>query len=194
MNKGDYISAILRAKGTVFTASEIMLIWNETGSAAARARINYYARNGDIYRIRRGIYAKDKDYNRRELATKVYIPSYVSFETVLAEAGIISQFYKQIFVASYLSRELEIGGQKYAYKHIKDEILTNPSGIVNDSTFSTASAERAFLDVLYLNVDYHFDNLRPLNWERVFELLPIYGGIRRMEEVVRKIYKSYQTE
>ena len=34
-----------------------------------------------------------------------------------------------------------------------------------EDTYYVASKERAFLDILYLNKDYHFDNLSPLNFD-----------------------------
>jgi hypothetical protein len=36
----------------------------------------------------RGIYAKDKDYDKVELAGRIFTPGYVSFETVLVRSGI----------------------------------------------------------------------------------------------------------
>ena len=54
-----------------------------------------------------------------------------------------------------------------------------------------ASPERAYLDMLYLHKDYYFDNLRPLDWNKVAEILPIYQN-KRMERVVAEQYKSYQ--
>jgi len=183
MEKGDYISVILRSKKTVFSFKDIVLLWGDSGNAA-RVRINYYVKTGDLYRIRRGFYAKDKNYDKLELATKIYTPAYISFETALAKAGIIFQFYGQIFVASYLTREIIADGQKYSYKKIKDSILTNSVGIENKNNYSIASPERAFLDTVYLNKNYHFDNLSGLNWDKVFEILPIYRN-KRME---KKIY------
>ncbi len=190
MKKGDYISTILRSKQTVFSVNDIMLIWGETTSDAARVRINYYAKNGDLYRIRRGIYAKDKNYDKFELATKIFTPSYVSFETVLGQAGVTFQYYGQIFIASYLTREIKANGQLYSYRKIKDAILTNHLGIDNKDNYSIASPERAFLDLVYLNTDYHFDNLSILNWDKIFEILPIYGGNKRMEKAVKKYYEA----
>src|SRR3990167_8668818 len=119
MKKGEYLSAILRSQQTVLTTKDIMLLWGETSSDAARVRIHYYAKNGNLYRIRRGIYAKDKNYDPLELATKICIPSYVGFETVLGGAGVTFQHYGQIFVASYVTRELTINNQTYSYKRIK---------------------------------------------------------------------------
>ena len=183
------ISKILRSNNTVFTFKDISLLWNDTDKKATISAINYYVKTGNLHRIRRGIYAKDKNYNKLELATKIYTPSYVSFETVLTKAGVVFQYYGQIFVASYLTREITADGQKYSYKKIKDVILTNPSGIENKENYSIASLERAFLDILYLYKDYHFDNLSPLNWDKVFEILPIYDN-KQMEKKVKQYYKA----
>ena len=183
------ISKILRSNNTVFTFKDISLLWNDTDKKATISAINYYVKTGNLHRIRRGIYAKDKNYNKLELATKIYTPSYVSFETVLTKAGVVFQYYGQIFVASYLTREITADGQKYSYKKIKDTILTNPLGIEIKENYSTASLERAFLDILYLYKDYYFDNLSPLNWDKVFEILPIYDN-KQMEKKVKQYYKA----
>ena len=182
------ISEILRSKNTVFTFKDISLIWGDTDRGTAIAGVNYYVKTGALYRIRRGIYAKDENYNKLELASKIYTPSYISFETVLAKAGIVFQFYAQIFVTSYLTREITIDGQIYSYRRIKDSILTNQAGMEKKGNCAIASAERAFLDVLYLNKDYHFDNLSSLNWGKVLEILPIYAS-KRMEKKVKEYQK-----
>lgn len=163
-------------------------MWGDTDKKATIAGVNYYVKTGELYRIRRGIYAKDKNYNRLELATRIFTPSYVSFETVLGQSGITFQHYNQIFVASYSTREIIADGQAYSYKSIKDAILTNQAGVLNTDNCSVASPERAFLDVVYLNNDYHFDNLTPLHWDTVYNILPIYGGNKRMEKMVKRYH------
>ena len=192
MEKGDYISTILRSNKTVFSVKDIMLLWGDTDTNAAKVRINYYAKSGELYRVRRGIYAKDKNYNKLELSTKIFTPSYVSFETVLAGAGVVFQYYSQIFVASYLTREIVADNQTYFYKRIKDAILTNRAGIANQENYSIASPERAFLDVIYVYKDYHFDSLSSLNWDKVCEILPIYGGNKRMEKKVKQCQEAFK--
>ena len=54
---------------------------------------------------------------------------------------------------------------------------------------SLAIKERAFLDMLYLNTDYHFDNLDGADWEKVFEILPIYRN-KRMGKKVKELYQQ----
>ncbi len=193
MKKGDYLSTILRSKKTVFTFKDLVLIWGDSGKETAKVRVNYYLKKGDLYRVRRGVYAKDKNYDKFELATRVFTPAYVSFETILARENIVFQYYGRIFVASYLTREIETDGQIYSYRKIKSVVLTNEKGIENMGEYSTASRERAFLDTLYINKDYYFDNLTPLDWKKVFEMLPIYNS-KRMRKKVDELYKHSKTE
>jgi len=183
--KGEYLDTILRSKNTVFSTKDIALLWGERSSAAARVRLNYYVGTGKLIRLHRGLYAKDQNYDRFELAAKIYTPSYISFETVLSRAGIVFQFYGNIFVASYLSREIDINSQRYSYKRIKETILTNSAGVEVKDNYYIASPERAFLDIVYLQKGYYFDNLSPLDWKKVFEILPIYNN-KRMEKEIKK--------
>lgn len=192
MNKGNYITTILRSKKTVFAFKDIVLLWGNPGTNTARVRLNYYVNSGQLYRIRKGLYAKDKNYDKLELATRIFTPAYVSFETVLARAGITFQYYSRIFVASYQTREIVCDGQTYEFKKIKNIVLTNSAGVDNKGECSIATPERAFLDTVYLYTDYHFDNLTPLNWDRVFELLPIYDN-QRMTKKVNRLHKQFKS-
>lgn len=185
MKKAD-LSGILRRGNTVFTFKDILLFSGETNPHLLKRRINYYIKNGELYQIRKGIYAKDENYNRMELATRIFTPAYISLESVLAKEGIIFQHYSQIFVVSYLTREIVCDGQKYVYRRIKDMILANPLGVDIKEDYPIASAERAFLDVLYLNKNYHFDNLTPIDQQKCLELVPIY----RNKAMIKRV-KSY---
>ncbi|MBN1273167.1 MAG: hypothetical protein JXB26_12950 [Candidatus Aminicenantes bacterium] len=173
MEKAGILS-ILRKENTVFTFKDILLSSNETNPALLKRRIHYYVKNKELYPIRKGIYAKDKNYDRLELANKIYTPSYISLETVLSREGIVFQHYDQIFVVSYLTREITCDGQKYVFRKIKNRILSNSLGIEKKDNYFIASRERAFLDIIYLNKDYYFDNLSSIDWDRCFEMLSIY--------------------
>ena len=192
MGKFD-ILAIMRSNNTVFTFKELLLAFSEQDPVRLRRQLSYYVKQGALYAIRRGLYAKDKNYNHQELATKIFTPSYVSFETVLAEAGVIFQHYSQIFVATYQTKEVICDGHTYFFRKIKDTILTNKLGIENKGNYFVASKERAFLDVLYLNKEYYFDNLSPLNRRDVFNLLPLYNN-KRMESTVTSYFKTFDDE
>lgn len=189
MEKTDIFN-VLRSKSTVFTFKDILLASDSPNPLLLKRRLNYYVKNRELYHIRRGLYAKDKNYDRLELATKIFTPSYVSFETVLAQAGIIFQYYSTIFVATYQTKEIVCDSQAYSFKKIKDTILTNNAGIENKGAYCIAGIERAFLDVLYLNKDYHFDNLAPLNFDKLLALLPIYNN-QRMTKMVHLYFKEF---
>lgn len=182
MDKGDFLTTILRSEKTVFSVTDIVILWREENIKATRVRLNYYVKKGDLYRIRRGLYAKDTNYDKPELAVKIFTPAYVSFETVLAKEGLIFQYQEKMTVASYLTREIEVDGQKYIFRKIKDSVLVNSMGVKQTNNTSVATTERALLDMLYFG-DYQIDNLRGINWERVLEILPIYKNKRLVKTV-----------
>jgi len=192
MEKTNILS-ILRSKASVFTFKEILLASTEAKPLLLKRRLNYYVKKGELYHIRRGLYAKDKNYDRLELANKIFTPSYVSFETILVEAGVVFQHYSTIFVATYQTKEIVCDGQTYSFKKIKDTILTNNMGIEKRGFYSVASKERAFLDTLYLNKDYHFDNLSPLDFNKILALLPIYNN-KRMIKKVHAYFKDFRQD
>jgi len=187
MEKASILS-ILRGENTVFTFKDVLLASGETNVPLLKRRINYYVKNKELYPIRRGIYAKDKNYDRLELANKVYTPAYISFETVLAREGIVFQQYDQIFVASYLTREISCDGQSYVFRQMKDNVLTNSLGIEKKGNYHIASKERAFLDTIYLNKSYHFDNLSSIDWDKCFEMISIYDN-KAMERRLKSYHK-----
>jgi len=188
--KGDYLDILLRSKSSVFSTKEIALLWRESTTAAVKERLSYYVQAGKLFRVRRGVYAKDKQYNTYECATKILRPSYISFETVLGSAGMTFQYYRQIFVASYVKRNIVCDGQTYSFRKIKDTVLTNPAGIDQTGTYAVASKERAFLDTIYRSKKYHVDNLAPLDWDKVFALVPIYHN-KKMTAQVEAYYQKY---
>jgi len=187
--KKNYILELYKNSQTILTARDIALIWGETNLSVLKSRINYYVKTNKLLSLRRGIYAKNKDYELFELATKIYTPSYVSLETKLAESGVIFQYYQGIFVVSYLAREVVVDGQRYIFKKIKNEALMSIIGIDRRNNYSIATTERAFLDTLYLYKNYHFDNLKILNWDLVYKILPIYSN-KSLAAKVNSLYKG----
>jgi len=190
--KGEYLEVLLRSSKTIFSTKDAALLWNENDNSVVTDRLKRYVRAGKLIRVYRGLYAKDNNYNRSELATRIYTPSYISFETVLTRTGINFQFYGNIFVASYVTREIIAGGQKISFVRIKDYVLSNTAGIEHAEGYSIASKERAFLDRIYISKDYHFDHLDVLDWDKVFGILSVYNN-KRMEKKVREYFEHYKS-
>lgn len=189
--KGEYLEVLLRSPKTIFSNKDVALLWNENDNLIVADRLKRYVRVGKLIRLRRGFYAKDKNYDPLELATRIYTPSYISFETILTRAGINFQKYDSIFVASYVTREIKVGGQNISYIRMKDYVLSNTTGVEQNGNVAMATKERAFLDRIYISKDYHFDNLSVLDWDKVFEILPIYNN-KRMEKKVNAYFKEYK--
>lgn len=186
--KGEYLEVLLRSTKTIFSLKDVSLLWGEESDEVIKKRLNKYVKAGKLVRVRRGFYAKDKNYNRFELATRINTPAYISFETVLTREGINFQHYGNIFVASYINREIDINGQKITFVRMKDYVLTNSAGVEHPNGIATASRERAFLDRVYVSKDYHFDNLRSLDWDKVMQILPIYNN-KRLEKKIKEYQK-----
>ena len=186
----NILKVIFNNPQTVYSFIELLMTTRST-KKNLQASISYYISTGDLYHIRRGLYAKNANYNKLELATKILTPAYISFETVLRSAGIVFQYYSQIFVASYKSREIICNDQTYTFKSIKSKILTNPLGVKILDSYSIATPERAFLDIIYLNKNYYFDNLEPLNWDKVYEILPIYNN-KSMQKRVKMYHNAFK--
>ena len=190
--KGDYLDILLRSPQTVFSTKDAALLWSEDKKITISNRLNKYATAGKLIRVRRGLYVKDKNYDRFELATRIYTPSYISFETVLTRSGINFQYYGNIFVATYVTREITVDGQRISFVRMKDYVLTNTAGIDHTDGYAKATKERAFLDRIYMSKDYHFDHLDVLDWDKVFEIIPIYHN-KKMYKKVQKYFDYYKS-
>ncbi|MFA4817712.1 MAG: type IV toxin-antitoxin system AbiEi family antitoxin domain-containing protein [Parcubacteria group bacterium] len=190
-SKESLILSLYKLEQTVFSAKEIALIWQEKNPANAKAYLKYYVDKGDLVRLRKGIYAKN-NYDIYEAVSKIYAPSYISFETVLRNEGVIFQYYETIFAAGYLTREIELtNGQKISYRKLKSSTLLNPEGIIRKDGYSIASKERAFLDMIYIFDNYHFDNLNGLDWEKCFKLADIYES-KKIKNSLDNYYHNFK--
>lgn len=187
MATDNLIAKLYASPKTILTTKDIALIWEETNTANLLAKIKYYAKQGSLIRLSRGIFAKNKEYDLKELAGSIYTPSYISFETVLREAGIIFQHQEAVFVAGPYPMTKKIDGHTIIFRKLKDSILYNGASIKKEQGYSIALPERAFLDTIYLSPKFYFDNLRPINWELCFDLVKIYDN----KQLVKRL-KNYQ--
>ncbi len=182
------IAKLYQTQKTILTNKDLALIWGETNKNNLKAKIAYYVKQGTLIRLTRGVFAKDKRYNPKELATSIYAPSYISFETVLREAGVIFQHYDTIFVAGPWSKIMTTNKNSFTFRRLKDSLLYNPAGINNKDSYSIATPERAFLDMIYLFPKYYFDNLTSINWEKCFKLATIYNN----QQLIKRLNKYHK--
>ncbi|OGH88037.1 MAG: hypothetical protein A3J93_02595 [Candidatus Magasanikbacteria bacterium RIFOXYC2_FULL_42_28] len=189
MATDNLIAKLYESPKTILTVKDVALIWEETNNVNLFSKLKYYTNQGSLIRLTRGVFAKNKEYDVKELATSIYTPSYVSFETVLREAGIIFQQYDSIFVAGPYPMKKEIDDNKIVYRKLKNSVLYNALGVRNEKNCCIATPERAFLDTIYLSPKFYFDNLRSINWEQCFELVKIYDN----KQLIKRLntYQKY---
>jgi predicted transcriptional regulator of viral defense system len=179
------ITKLYRSSKTILTNKDLALIWQENDKGSLNAKTSYYVKRKVLIRLTRGVFAKNKNYNPKELATSLYIPSYISFETVLREAGVIFQHYNTIFVAAKWPKNITVDKYIISFRKLKDLVLYNSSGIISYDNYSIATTERAFLDTIYLFPNYYFDNLKSINWEKCEKIAKIYNN----KELIKRLAK-----
>jgi hypothetical protein len=189
IEKTDIVLAIYRESWTVFRLKDIAILAGEENFQSLNKKLNYYVRTGKLKNPRKGVYAKP-GYNSEELACALFAPSYISLEYVLQKAGMVFQYDSRITSVSYLSRNIMVEDQLFSFRKVKGNALVNTLGIIRQTNhINVASVERAFLDLLYLDKSYYFDNLNPLKKDLVFKLLPLYQS-KTLTQFVTKLFKN----
>jgi len=180
------IKKVLKQKDrqTVFTFGDIAMITGRNADSNLVSNVNYYIRTGELIRISKGIYALDENYSMWEFANKLRKPSYISFYTILQDAGIVFQPYSTIFLACNRSEVIEKNNQKFKYRKLKDEILYNMKGLQERENVMIATPERALLDKIYLDGDEYFDNLSKIDWKFVKEMNDEFYKSKKIEKYI----------
>ncbi len=184
----DLITQLYSYGHSVFSFKDITILSGVQEADLLAKRLYYYCKQGQLTQLRRGLYALNKNYDKKELACKIYKPSYISTFTVLTQTGVVFQYHPEINLISYLRREITIDGQIYKLHKINSEISTNPQGIIQKNNYAIASTERALLDTIYLIPNAYFDNLDPIDWEKCFELSEIYQN----KSLVKRLNQYYK--
>ncbi len=183
-----YLDKLLQVKKTVFTKQDLSLILWIINENTLRNFIVRMIQSNLFQNPYPWIYTFPH-YDLFEFSSKIKKNSYISFETVLREAGVIFQEYgNTLFLAT--DNSLEKTAVWYTFKclKIKDDILYNPLGLIKKNGYSIASIERAICDRLYLSKNYYFDNLSEINKEKLWEIAQIYN--KRVILEIKKILNA----
>lgn len=172
--KTNWLLKLYQSPRTVFGLADVALLTSESDPISLTKKLQYQVGKGNLRNPRKGLYTKPI-FDPAALACTLYTPSYLSLDYVLQKEGILFQYDSAITAISYLSRSVEIDSWEIKYRKIKDAALVNTRGIISKQDgVNIATAERAFLDMIYLNGDCYFDSLNTLNKARVHNLIPIY--------------------
>lgn len=153
-------SLLYQSGQSVFSLTDLSVYLPDATYDTIKSTAAYYVRTKQLVRIRQWRYAL-WDRNIKEFACKLYTPSYISFETILAESGQIFQYDSTIYLASYLSRSVKVLYQgsivTLQYRKLTSSRLMDTQWLVMWSTYTYATPQRARQDMLYLKPDFYFD-------------------------------------
>jgi predicted transcriptional regulator of viral defense system len=177
--------------------------------SSPKSKLTNMVKSGEIVRIRRGLYVKEGDYDKKSLANMIYGPSYISFEYALSWYGLIPE--RVVIVTSAVfnknkNKEFDTPVGRFGYYYISPSVY--PYGIIREEIdkepFLVATKEKALCDTLYKikntgrNIDIEallFDDLRidetellTLNRKDVALIAPLYGRllILQLSEYLKK--------
>ena len=173
MNSSNRLKILMDSGKTVFTPQDLRTLWGE-GELNAKTNAVRMVVKGLILRIAKGYYALSQQYNIYELANRMVTPSYVSFQSALAYAGISFQVRNQIECAARVNARKKRGAILYVYYVLKDDLFFNLDGIRIKEGLSVASPERAILDSLYLGFLPDIDDSSKINATALKRLCSLY--------------------
>ena len=147
MKRQQLIQKIETLGKVVFTINDLKKLFPE--DAYIKTSVNRLLNGGNLVPITRGVYALSRnDLDIEKIATQLYYPSYISFESALAKYGIINQGrYGLTLATTRHSKKMTIAGVECNYSKLKPALFFG-FDLING--IYLASPEKAVLDELYL--------------------------------------------
>ncbi len=130
-----------------FSIKDLRKIYSE--DAYLNISISRLLQSGELIQIARGFYSlPGESVNIEKIATQLYYPSYISFESALSKYGVINQGPIGLTLATTRHSKMSIyAGIECNYSQLKPELYF---GFELVDGIYIASAEKALLDELYL--------------------------------------------
>ncbi len=183
-----------------------LLLAGEVDRTDIRRQLSRWVRAGKLVQLRRGLYALAAPYRRVEphpflIANRIDRGSYVSRQSVLAYRGLIPEYVPTVTSVTTGrpgTRETPFG--RFDYRHVKRAWFTsyNREAVERGQEAFVATAEKALLDVVYLETDadteaylseLRLQNLEALDLSRLVALAKASGRpkLLRAADVVRRL-------
>ena len=164
------MSELLQLDRRLFHTNDLAVLWGISNKHNLYMTISRYIDKGVLFPVYKGLYSTVpiSSLNPLELGTAIiHRYTYLTTESVLSQAGIISQRVYDYTFATDRSKRVSVGQWSFRFRKLKDDYLYHPAGIANQDGIYIASTERAVADMLYFNPKYHFDVLESIDFEKV---------------------------
>jgi len=164
------INDLLKQDRKLYHSQDLAILWGIANKNTLYTTIKRYVQKGVLISIYKGLYSTVplSQLNPLDLGKAiVHRYTYLSTESVLAQAGVIFQTTYHYTFVSNLPKKVSVDSMSFLYRKLKDEYLYHPAGIQNQNGNYMATSERAVADMLYFNPRYHFDNPGAVDFDKV---------------------------
>jgi len=162
--------------------SHLQLVDELKQYSSPKSKITRMINSKEIIQVKRGIFldSNDQTYSANSLASIIYGPSYISFESAMSFYGIIPERVTAITCASYnknKNKKFHTPIGNFYYFYIPSKVFPYDTIIKgkNDRKFIIASAEKAICDTLFrvknINTNTELTKLLIEDWRIDFEIL-----------------------
>lgn len=180
MRKDIFVEKIELLAKDIFDISDVKKLFPD--EVHVNTAIKRLVDSGSIIKVARGIYMlRGHSFDVEKLATKIYYPSYISFESALSKYGIMNQgLYNLTLATTRHSKKITLMNVECDYSQLKPELFFgfNLAG----GTY-VAEPEKAVLDMLYLvthgkrTKSTHEWHTEELDRDKLKKYLPPYGAV-----------------
>jgi hypothetical protein len=164
------ISELIRLDRKLYHTNDLAVLWGVSNRHNLYMAITRYINKGILFPVYKGLYSTVPVFSLDPLELGAAINhqyTYLTTESVLSQAGIISQsVYDYTFVAGR-SKRVTVGQWSFRFRKLKDDFLYHPAGILSRNSVFIASTERAVADMLYFSPKYHFDVSENIDFDKV---------------------------
>jgi len=164
------ISELNQQNRKLFHTNDLAVLWKISNRHNLYMTITRYVDKGILFPVYKGLYSTIplNILNPLELAKAIiHRYTYLTTESVLAQAGVISQRVYDYTLVSNVSKRVVVGQWSFRFRQLKDEYLYNPTGIIHREGVFVATTERAVADLLYFNPKSHFDVPEVIDFDKV---------------------------
>ncbi len=197
MNLKELIKTLKSYNRAYYAKRELELIFRETGRKL-NDTIKMLVDVGILEEIANDVYAVFTSYyDAIEVASQLYMPNYLSFESALSRYDVLNQVpYTITFATTKKSKEIEVAKRQVEFIQIPQNLFFGYMPANNN--FFIATPEKAFLDIIYLATvnNYVIDldelNLKRLSQDIISEYIKAFPGdtVKYLKRIFKKVKVS----
>lgn len=143
----DKFEKIRKSRLKIFDIADLSIILG-LKAESARVIVARIVKKGILTRLKRDLFIlTGETIHDFQIANKLIVPSYISFESALNYWGITTQIPTTITSSAKRSKKILIKEKEFLFSNIPEKIFN--VGVVKEQNFFIANREKAILDMIY---------------------------------------------